>query len=243
MRAARLRSRSGSTAATSLTSSNPDTSETLGGTLSNLIYVTQTVTDGDGDIATQTAGSAVTVAFADDGPTAGFTLSQTTSVTHDESAGLQGQDHAGAFPLATPVGAGALIGWAQSAGPVIATDTSTGGADGKASDVFTLTNVSGGAINNVDSGLKATATGNEIFLFTEGGLIVGRELNAGGAVAFAIGLDGSNQLDVVESGHQRDAGRHAVEPDLRHPDGDGRRRRHRDTDRGQCGDGGVCRRR
>src|SRR5256714_14413983 len=42
------------------TSSNPDTSEALGGTLSNLIYVTQTVTDGDGDTATQTAANAVT---------------------------------------------------------------------------------------------------------------------------------------------------------------------------------------
>jgi VCBS repeat-containing protein len=165
---------------------------------------TYTVTDSFGNAGTNT----ITISIKDDVPTAGFTLASTT-VTIDESAGIQSlpaNDHPGPWPLTTPAGAGTLMGWAQSAGSVIGSDTSKGGADGKASVTYAFTTAGGGAFSGVDSGLSATATGNKIWLFTEGNLVVGREgsgaggvtTNAGGAVAFAIGLGVGNNLDLAQ---------------------------------------------
>ena len=73
----------------------------------------------------------------------------------------------------------------QSAGSVIGTDTSNGGADGTKSVTYALTNAAGGNFTGQDSGLIATLTGNHIFLYTEGNLIVGRE--GTGAVATGRG--------------------------------------------------------
>ncbi|MDN5001031.1 DUF5801 repeats-in-toxin domain-containing protein, partial [Bradyrhizobium sp. GCM10027634] len=149
------------------------------------------------DVVTASAPTAspLSLTFDDTNPTAGFTLGVTT-VSIDESAGIQQNDQSGAVPSLFAA-YGTPIQWAQSTGAVL-TDTSVGGADGKASVTYALTDHLGGTINGTDSGFKATATGNEIFLFTEGGLIVGRELSAGGTVAFAIALDGSNKLDVAQ---------------------------------------------
>ena len=175
---------------------NGDISESVSlNSIANLVTLTATITDVDGDHQAATIDLGKQVSFLDDGPTAGFTVGVTT-VSIDESAGLQQNDQGGAVPSLFPAGYGTPIQWAQSTGAVV-TDTSTGGADGKVSVTYALTNSSGGAINGVDSGFKATATGNEIFLFTEGNLIVGRELNGSGKVAFAIALDGSNNLDVA----------------------------------------------
>ena len=186
------------------TTTDPNDAQSI--TPSSLVHVTQTVTDGDGDTAKTTSAGSVTVTINDDGPTAGFTLTN-ASVTHDETAGLQGapaQDQAGALPIATASGAGTLLGWAQGAGPV-ATDTSVGGADGKASVTYALTQAGGTAFNGQDSGLLATGTGAHIFLYTEGALVVGREgsgagltPNPAGAVAFSLGLGASNQLVLAQ---------------------------------------------
>ena len=165
------------------------------------IKLTYTVTDGDGD----TANGVIWVSIDDDTPTAGFTLTN-ASVTHDETTGQQGapaQDQAGELPIATASGAGTLLGWAQGAGSVVATDTSLGGADGKASVTYALTQAGGTAFNGQDSGLLATGTSAHIFLYTEGALVVGREgsgatPNPAGAVAFSLGLGPGNQLVLAQ---------------------------------------------
>ena len=164
---------------------------------SGLVSVVATVTDKDGDQATASVDVGSHITILDDGPKAGFTLG-TTTVSIDESAGIQQNDQSTAVPLLFAGVVGTPIQWAQSSTSVVATDTSIGGADGKASVAYSLTNNAGGAFNGIDSGFKATATGNEIFLFTEGNLIVGRELNSTGAVAFAFALDATNKLDVVQ---------------------------------------------
>jgi len=139
-------------------------------------------------------------------PTAGFTLSGTT-VTHDETPGVQtlpANDMPGALPFAPPAGAGALIGWAETPISEIASSSASFGSGGAGTISYALTNAGGGAFAGADSGLRATATGNEIFLFTEGNLVVGREgsgttPNANGAVAFAIYLDPNTlKLDVAQ---------------------------------------------
>jgi hypothetical protein len=119
---------------------------------------------------------------------AGFTVASTLLI-HDESPDVQigANDQAGALPSVF-LQAG-LIGWAQSVDPVVATTTVDFGTNGEGTVAYALTTASGAGFNGVASGLHATVTGNEIFLFTEGNLIVGRELNAGGAIAFALYLD------------------------------------------------------
>ena len=182
---------------------NPDGSEGVF-LNSDLVSVTLTVTDGDGDTASSSAVHLNNVVeFLDDGPTASFTMTATT-VSIDESAGTQQNDQSGAAPsfftaLGTP------IQWAQIATGLNG-GAASGGSDGIKSVSYALTNSTGAAISGLDSGFQATHNGAEIFLFTENGLIVGREgtftggvwtANAAGTVAFAIALDGTN-LDVAQ---------------------------------------------
>ncbi|MBR0858140.1 DUF5801 repeats-in-toxin domain-containing protein, partial [Bradyrhizobium liaoningense] len=139
-------------------------------------------------------------------PSAGFALSDTT-VIHDETIDVQVLNGAndqlnGALPAVfSPVG---LIGWAESAIPAIASSSASFGTDGSGTITYLLTTSAGAAFAGVDSGLQATVTGNEIFLFTEGNLVVGREGAGGiadpkGAVAFQLYLDpASLKLDVAQ---------------------------------------------
>ncbi|MBR1287571.1 hypothetical protein JQ597_36510, partial [Bradyrhizobium sp. AUGA SZCCT0177] len=133
-------------------------------------------------------------------PSAGFTLSNTLLI-HDETFAVQNafgaNDQGGALPSVFQQNG--LIGWAQSPVSAIASTTADFGTNGAGSVTYALTTASGGAFNGVASGLQATITGNTIFLFTEGSLIVGREgngnlANAGGAVAFQIYLDPATRL-------------------------------------------------
>ncbi|MFK4590125.1 hypothetical protein ABIF55_005539 [Bradyrhizobium diazoefficiens] len=97
-----------------------------------------------------------------------------------------------------------LIGWAQSAVSEIASSSAGFGSGGTGTIAYALTTSTGAAFAGVDSGLQATVTGNEIFLFTEGNLVVGREGAGGvadpnGAVAFQLYLDpASLKLDVAQ---------------------------------------------
>ncbi|WP_167532850.1 immunoglobulin-like domain-containing protein [Bradyrhizobium cajani] len=139
-------------------------------------------------------------------PSAGFGLSDTI-VIHDETLDVQVLNGAndqlnGALPAVfSPVG---LIGWAESAIPAIASSSASFGTDGSGTITYVLTTSAGAAFAGVDSGLQATVTGNEIFLFTEGNLVVGREGAGGiadpnGAVAFQLYLDPATlKLDVAQ---------------------------------------------
>ncbi|KGJ71024.1 putative type I secretion system-exported exoprotein [Bradyrhizobium diazoefficiens SEMIA 5080] len=139
-------------------------------------------------------------------PSAGFTLSDTI-VIHDETVDVQilnganDQPSAGLPAVFSAVG---LIGWAQSAVSEIASSSAGFGSGGTGTIAYALTTSTGAAFAGVDSGLQATVTGNEIFLFTEGNLVVGREGAGGvadpnGAVAFQLYLDpASLKLDVAQ---------------------------------------------
>ncbi|MEH2570888.1 T1SS-143 domain-containing protein [Bradyrhizobium sp. AZCC 1577] len=127
-------------------------------------------------------------------PSGSFTLAGVLTV-HDETLGVQVTADDQANPLLPAVFQQAgLIGWAQSAASEIAAANVNFGTNGPGTVAYVLTTSAGAAFAGVDTGLKATATGNEIFLFTEGNLVVAREgngttPNAGGAIAFALYLD------------------------------------------------------
>jgi T1SS-143 domain-containing protein len=126
-------------------------------------------------------------------PSGSFTISGALLV-HDETIGVQPTANDQANPLPAVFQQAGLIGWAESAAPIIASATFDFGSNGPGSVAYVLTTAAGGAFNGVDSGLQATATGNRIFLFTEGPLVVAREgngatPNAGGAIAFELYLD------------------------------------------------------
>ncbi len=102
------------------------------------------------------------------------------------------------FPLGTPRGAGALIGWAKGAKP--AGNWSETSVD--AARPFGLTRADGRPFDGQDSGFLDAMSGNRIWLFTEDHLVVGREgsgpggavSSPDGGVALAFGLDPENRL-------------------------------------------------
>ncbi|MEO6382597.1 MAG: DUF5801 repeats-in-toxin domain-containing protein, partial [Nitrobacter sp.] len=141
-------------------------------------------------------------------PSAGFSLSG-EGVVEDETTGVQSADGAndqpGLPPFTAPAGTDPLIGWAQSHGPIVGASTANFGTAGTGTVTYALTDLGGGAFNGKDSGLKATVSGNEIFLYTTAdGLVVGREgtsavANPDGKVVFALYLEpGSLKLDVAQ---------------------------------------------
>jgi T1SS-143 domain-containing protein len=157
------------------------------------------VTDHDGDSAT----GSIVVNVDDDTPTATVvTTGQHVSI--DESVGNQGDSNDVTGPLAAFAGvanpgddpdvAGSVIQYATSASAIVASTGSSYGADGAGTTAFSL-NVSG---SGVDSGLNTT-DGQDIFLYKEGNLIVGRVGSQAGPAAFAISIDSATgQISMVE---------------------------------------------
>ncbi|WP_294121532.1 DUF5801 repeats-in-toxin domain-containing protein [Sphingomonas sp.] len=175
-------------------SSDPDTSEAATTIPDNLITLTATAHDFDGDTSSQSLNIGSNLSFHDDGPTAASgTTGQNVSV--DETAGVQGDSNdttnAGVIALFAGVAdAGSDPDMSPQYGSnAIAVVNSTGsvyGADGAGTTVFSLDVSSAG----VDSGLDTTE-GFDILLFKEGNLIVGR-VDGGahdGEAAFAIAID------------------------------------------------------
>ncbi|HEX6072762.1 MAG TPA: DUF5801 repeats-in-toxin domain-containing protein [Sphingomicrobium sp.] len=162
-----------------------------------------TVTDAEGDPA---IGS-INLLIDDDSPDAAVSVAG-LSISHDETPGVQGDANDVAGPLAAFAGvlnagddpdvAGTVIGFATSTGAVSSTGTLFG-ADGAAaanSVVFSL-NVSAAG---VDSGLNVTG-GQDIQLFKEGDLIVGRVSGGtfNGQAAFALSIDpATGQISMVQ---------------------------------------------
>ncbi len=181
------------------------------------LSATVTVTDGDLDTASTPVSVDLggNIKFADDGPSAAFTT-KTVTVIHDETAGIDaGSNDVASIPAAlvtaiaalTNGPAGAALGQATSGSALVAdSSASVFGADGAASSnslVMSLTNSTGGAFTGQDSGLDVTG-GYSIFLYTENGLIVGREgsndttANPTGAVAFIVSLGSDGKITLVE---------------------------------------------
>ncbi len=204
---------------------NPNDTDTLN---SHTILANVTLTDGDGDTASDSADISGRIHIRDDGPTVSVEANENFSVTHDETLGLQsapfGDDNDILFtpvfngvsnPGHDPDGIfGLPLGYARSTGSALQIDNVNFGADGPSasnSQVYSLTLTDSGGHSTtgpVDSGIKTTE-GNEIFLFVENGLIVGRYdgSDAGTDVtntgtdpaAFAIAIDPANgQVSVVQ---------------------------------------------
>jgi len=167
----------------------------------NLVTLTATVTDKDGDHQSATLNIGQNLNFLDDGPSAHIaTTGQTVSV--DESAGVQADSNDTTAPAVAALFAGVtnagtdtdLPQYATNANAIVNSTGTTLGADGGTIG-FGL-NVSAAG---VDSGLNTT-DGHDILLYKEGNLVVGR-VSGGtddGKAAFAIAIDSSGHVSMVE---------------------------------------------
>ncbi|VIO72112.1 DUF5801 repeats-in-toxin domain-containing protein [Bradyrhizobium ivorense] len=171
---------------------NPDDSISI---TDGALLAVVTVTDGDGDTATNSTGIGDAVQFQDDGPTAAIVQGAAT-VAHDETAGVQADANDTTAAAVATLFSGVTnvstdlspSGFAQNATPVVSSTGSSLGADQEGGTIaFSLAVSSAG----VDSGLDTTA-GTSIFLFKEGSLVVGRIGSAAGAAAFAVAIDSTS---------------------------------------------------
>ncbi|MBB5055174.1 T1SS-143 domain-containing protein [Afipia massiliensis] len=157
------------------------------------IFVSHSLTDGDGDVATTTSQSALSISIEDDGPSVTASANGSFGVTHDETLLLQsppfGDDNDILFTsvfngVSNPghdldVPFGLPIGYARSSGSALVVggvDYGTDGPSASHANVFSLTLTDPGdqsVTGPIDSGIQTTS-GNSIFLFVENGLIVGR---------------------------------------------------------------------
>ncbi|CAN7440657.1 DUF5801 repeats-in-toxin domain-containing protein [Devosia sp. LjRoot3] len=165
------------------------------------IYLTQTVTDEDGDEDSASIDIGKVIGFEDDGPKI-VSLSLTgRSISHDETPGVNSDDaddiHGALAIFDSVLNKGVDLDVTQSGAIGFAKETNlisstvNFGADGKATSndtVFSLV-LTGG--DGQDSGLS-TSEGAAILLYLQGGIIVGRIGGSDGVAAFAIAIDGSN---------------------------------------------------
>src|SRR6185369_11129640 len=164
--------------------------------LTGKITALVTVTDGDGDKAQASVDLGGQIQFLDDGPTAA--ISTTGTVKVDETvAGTQGDETTDAAVIALFAGVASkgtdlsTPQYATKAG-LVSTAGSSFGADNEGATTAISLSISA---PGVDSGLTTT-DGHHIFLFNEGGLIVGRYETDGVAgittadkAAFAVAID------------------------------------------------------
>ncbi|WP_252271335.1 retention module-containing protein [Pseudomonas subflava] len=142
----------------------------------NLIQLSATITDKDGDSDSATINLGNAISFRDDGPTLNASAASTDSLQVDESflATDASQDFSGNF-------------------------SGSYGADGAGTLTYSLGVSSSGA----DSGLDDSATGQNIRLYMDGNDVVGRVGGSGGAIAFRLSVDGNgvvklDQLRAIE---------------------------------------------
>ncbi len=169
--------------------------------LNTAVQAVVTVTDADGDTATNSINIGSHIQFQDDGPTAAVgTTGQTISV--DETAGVQGDANDVAGPLAVfngvankGVDPSMAYQYASNANSIVNTTGTSYGADGAGTTVLSLAVSSAG----VDSGLNTT-DGFDILLYVEGGIVVGRVSGGAdnGKAAFAVAINSSGHLSMVE---------------------------------------------
>ena len=163
-----------------------------------------TVTDGDGDVATESIGIGGQISFSDDGPIADAALGS-GSVSHDETVGLDSDagDTMNAAVIAlfsgvTNVSTDMAAGYALGTGSVINSSLSSYGQDEEGANISTVYSLDV-LTTGVDSGLNTT-DGYNILLYKEGDLVVGR-IEGGaenGKAAFAISIDANGVLSIAQ---------------------------------------------
>ncbi len=140
--------------------------------LTGKINATVTITDGDDDTASATVAIGSALTFFDDGPSVTLSGSNPDLQVSDADLATDASlSFAGAF-------------------------TFDGGEDGTASTAYAVSVTDGSA-----SGIYDTATGNQVFLFLEAGVVVGREGTdaadaASGAIVFTVTVDGSGNVEL-----------------------------------------------
>ncbi len=179
---------------------NPNNFDEDIGLNTEALQVKLTLTDADGDSASDTANIGNLVRFDDDGPKAKISATG-NSVQHDETAGVQNpgsgadRDQAGPLPAAFSGIVGTLIGWAHSDSSVV---TTTGSSTGNDDEGATTSLKLAVAFSGVDSGIDDTATGQNILLYQNGDVVEGRVGGSGGAVAFAVIINSNGTIDVAQ---------------------------------------------
>ncbi|QFT76811.1 DUF5801 repeats-in-toxin domain-containing protein [Erythrobacter sp. THAF29] len=144
-------------------------------TLDGKIEASVTIEDGDGDTETASVAVGAALAFFDDGPSAALSgVNDGLTVSDTDFGTDDSDDFADNF-------------------------TFSGGEDGIASTGFALSVTDGS-----NSGLIDTDTGNSVFLFLEGGAVVGREGTdatdaATGDEVFRVTVDGSGSVKLDQS--------------------------------------------
>ncbi|QBR83915.1 VWA domain-containing protein [Legionella israelensis] len=130
--------------------SNHDDALTLAN--SAAIHVVQTVTDGDGDSTSATSTNPLQISFEDDGPTLDITASDNVLLLDESTGGAPNENDE---TLSTDPND---IGYAKLSASELFTLSTNAGADGEQSLSFKL------VVNDSDSGLTETATGDAIVL-------------------------------------------------------------------------------
>ncbi|WP_064681414.1 DUF5801 repeats-in-toxin domain-containing protein [Rhizobium bangladeshense] len=150
---------------------NPDDSRTLAA--ADLVTLTATITDGDGDHAPATHNIGQNLNFEDDGPTIAATGTP-PQVTVDETV------------LTT-----------NATGDFSTSFTSNAGADGGAVG-GAISYALGINVNNNVSGLTDTETGASVLLFKEGSNVVGRA-GVGGPVVFTVSVSAAGVVTLDQA--------------------------------------------
>ncbi|WP_160287843.1 retention module-containing protein [Pseudomonas knackmussii] len=126
---------------------------------SGKISLTATITDRDGDHSSASVDLGGKLTFLDDGPSISLSGEGKFDLTVDETH----------------------LNVDASSASVSGLFSGSYGADGSGTTIYSVTTA-----DNTDSGLKDTATGQEIFLFNTANGIEGRVGGSGGAVAFSV---------------------------------------------------------
>ena len=171
----------------SLHQPNPNSNdETVG--LAGKINAVVTVTDGDGDVATDAVDIGAAVSFHDDGPTAHIATEAEASLSVDETvpSGDEGIDpfgtHSGTVVLGTDTA------------KLVTTAGSNPGQDNEGAITHVTLSIVGG--DGADSGLTTT-NGTAIHLFLNGDVVEGR-VDDSGEVAFALSIDDAGEVTVAQ---------------------------------------------
>ena len=159
-------------------------------TISNVLRLTVTTTDHDGDSVTQQFNIGEKIAFEDDGPTLTLTLKEGAALVVDETDGVTAN-------ASETDAAGGNLGVATVLGSALFNQNADFGSDGAAasgSKVFALSVSAPG----VASGFTDAQTDQAIVLVNNNGLIEGRVGNALGLVAFAISVNASGDTTLTQ---------------------------------------------
>lgn len=167
---------------------NTTADQSTGLTAANLVTLTATATDFDGDTAKQTINIGDKLIFKDDGPAIDIAASGTALIV-DESLGTAGsvQNEGGRVNNDETLAGAAVGAIGYATGSIVSLVTANAGADGEASRVYALT------VNNTTSGLLDAVTNSGIVLVSVNSTTVeGRVGSAAGAVSFRITIDPAN---------------------------------------------------